>query len=211
VPENSFTIGTVFPAEDIVAQFVTVLAMISNDWLRLMADMEAGDAPGSEGQGHEILDYRLQAALHYEAAHFLREASNETAVRDFIDTLPDRVQEDYQSVLTGLDDDPETGHGDWLEWSRNRTFHYSRLGRRQPIKRALARAAKETGSVNWPTGFGDRRFGYADQIVLEWLPTPDRQEESLSRMAGSVMALARFCQAAVGSYLVDRGVLPELN
>jgi hypothetical protein len=211
VPEYSFTIGTLFPAEDVVAQFVTVLAMISNDWLRLMADMEAVDAPGPEGQGHEILNYRLQAALHYEAAHFLTEALAETAVREFVGELPDPVREDYETVLAGLGDDPQTGHGDWLGLSRNRTFHYSRLGPRQPIKRALDRTADETGTVSWPRRFGDRRFGYADQVVAEWLPTPDQQEESLARMAAAVTALARFCQAAVGRYLVDRGVLPNID
>jgi hypothetical protein len=209
VAEHSFTIGSVFPADEVLAQFVTVLAMISNDWLRLMADMEAVEAPGPEGHGHEMLNYRLQAALHYEAADFLRDASDNPAIGEFVAALPDPVQQDFRTVVAGLGVDPETGHGRWLKASRNRTFHYSKIG--PPIRKALARTADETGSVDWPARFGDRRFGYADQVVLEWLPSLDEQEERLSRMGDSVMALARFCQAAVGSYLVDRGVLPELD
>jgi hypothetical protein len=34
-----FKIGDAFPASDPVARFITGLAMISNDWLRLVTDM----------------------------------------------------------------------------------------------------------------------------------------------------------------------------
>jgi hypothetical protein len=156
----------------------------------------------------EALGGQIQAALHYEAAQFLNQASSAPEVRNFICQLPEDARHDYQTVLGGLDGDGVRGHGPWFSWNRNRTFHYSRLGRRQPIRRALARAAQEIGHVDWPRRFGDRRFGYADQVVLEWLPPVAEQEDRLSRMADTTMALARFSQAAVNSYLTARGVLP---
>jgi hypothetical protein len=68
-----FTIAEGFPADDPVAQFVTVAAMISNDWQRLVMSMD--NAEGTDHVGQELLGYRMQAALHYEAAQFLRELS----------------------------------------------------------------------------------------------------------------------------------------
>jgi hypothetical protein len=45
MPEATFKIGDTFPADDPVARFVTVLAMISNDWQRLAQRMiELDDA-----------------------------------------------------------------------------------------------------------------------------------------------------------------------
>jgi hypothetical protein len=44
-----------FPADDPIAQFVTVAAMISNDWQRLVTGMD--NAEGSDEVGQELLGY----------------------------------------------------------------------------------------------------------------------------------------------------------
>jgi hypothetical protein len=74
MPVDSFTIGEAFPADDAVARFVTVVAMISNDWLRLFEEMSSIHGDDPEAHARLTLNYRLQAALHYEAADFLRNA-----------------------------------------------------------------------------------------------------------------------------------------
>jgi hypothetical protein len=71
-----FTIGDAFPADDPVARFVTVLAMMSNDWLRLVKQMLASDDdPGeADAAGLLVMSFRFQAALHAEAAGFIGDA-----------------------------------------------------------------------------------------------------------------------------------------
>ena len=71
-----FTIGDAFPADDPVARFVTVLAMMSNDWLRLVKQMLAIDDEDREDDaaGLLVMSFRYQASLHAEAAGFIVDA-----------------------------------------------------------------------------------------------------------------------------------------
>lgn len=78
--------------------------------------------------------------------------------------LPRPARRDFDFVLAGLDSDPDVGHGAWFEQNRNRTFHYSRLGRRGLT-------------------VGQTRFHFADQVALEWLPPADQHEHRLTRMS----------------------------
>jgi hypothetical protein len=117
-----------FPADDPVAQFVTPAAMISDGWQRLVTSMD--NAEGSDQVGRELLGYRMQAALHYEAAQFLREALKVPGVEEFVAGLPRPARNDFDFVLAGLDSDPEVGHGT-----------PQRLGDRPPI---------ETGTPDTP-------------------------------------------------------------
>jgi hypothetical protein len=63
-----FTIGEAFPASDSVARFITVLAMMSNDWLRLMSAMLEIKDWHRDAEGLRIMSFRQQTALHHEAA-----------------------------------------------------------------------------------------------------------------------------------------------
>jgi hypothetical protein len=206
VPEYSFTIGELLPADDILAQFITVLAMISNDWLRLMADLESDEDRGADSEGSNLWNYRLQAALHYEAADFLRFSRRKAEVREFLADLSEEDQQDYDAVQAGLQDDSTAGHGDWFKLNRNRVFHYSTLGSDSPVRTALLAAANDTGRIDWEPRLGDRRFPFADQVALEWQGTAQKQAEQLERMSSTVMALARVCEAAIAKYLVDKKV-----
>jgi hypothetical protein len=55
-----FEIGRAFPASEPVARFVSVLAIIHNDWLRTMRAMNP--APEEDGQGTRLLFARQQLA-----------------------------------------------------------------------------------------------------------------------------------------------------
>ncbi len=122
--EIAFRIGDVSPADDAVARFVTVAAMISNDWQRLMADLDTVEGIDErDREGREFLHYRLQAGLRDEPAQFLRESAGIREVRQFVDSLSEGVRRDHGTVLAGLH--TETGHGSWFEGNRNRTSHYS--------------------------------------------------------------------------------------
>ena len=208
LPQYSFTIGGVLPADDPLAQFVTVVAMISNDWQRLMVEMENIEGlDDRDREGHELLNYRLQAALHYEATLVLREASKIADIVSFVDGLSADAKTDRELVLSGVQDPSGQVHGAWLVNSRNRDFHYSHRGEHRPIAEALEKAAGDAGTVTWGRRFGLRRFGFADNVVLEWFPPQVQYGRMLERMSDAVLALARFSEAAVGEYMVQHGLL----
>lgn len=71
----TFRIGTTFPSGDPVARFLTVVAMMSNDLLRLVSWMLELDAPDrAEEEGDRIFNFRLQASAFYEASTFVKDS-----------------------------------------------------------------------------------------------------------------------------------------
>lgn len=70
MPKVTFKIGEAFPASDPVARFITVLGMMSNDWLRSIAEMLALDDSDQDSEGRRLSLFRQQASLHHEAATF---------------------------------------------------------------------------------------------------------------------------------------------
>jgi hypothetical protein len=206
----SFKIGEAFPADDPVARFVTVVAMISNDWLRLMHDMWLLDGEDEETQARLLTNYRLQAGLHYEAAAFLKTSrSRFSEVRAFVDGLPPRAREEYEQVIGGIDPGSEHFHGKWLKDNRNRVFHYSKLNSREPVSKALRAAGEQCGTITADESFDSARFGFADKVAVQWLPDTEGDAGAMEALRVSVMALAQFAQRAANVYLSSKGIGPD--
>jgi hypothetical protein len=75
VAKITFKIGDAFPASEPVSRFISVLAMMSNDWLRSIEDMFALETATTPDAGaRRISLFRQQAALHHEAATFIRDS-----------------------------------------------------------------------------------------------------------------------------------------
>src|SRR4051794_34070636 len=107
-----FKIGDAFPAEDPVARFITVLAMMSNDWLRSAEEM-LGIADGSIDEGgRRVMLFRQQASLHHEAATFIVDARRRfPAIAEFVDGLPEVAREECAKVVGGIDRKSPHYHG----------------------------------------------------------------------------------------------------
>jgi hypothetical protein len=217
LPEATFKIGETFPADDPVARFVTVLAMISNDWQRLaqrmidLDDLNPADASATaETEALLIENYRFQASLHYEAAQFLILArKNFHQVDTFIKSLPAEALDEYERVVGGITKGSPHHHGRWLHDARNATFHYSKLNRQQPVGKALAAVADESGVIEAGSNFGRARFGFADKVALEWVGGSSPAVElaaQLTSLRGSVVAMTQFAQRAIRAYLEDHGI-----
>lgn len=207
----SFRIGDAFPAEDPVARFVTVVAMMSNDWLRLMAITEAAEADSADVSGVHLLSFRQQAALYHEAAKFLAESrARFPEVDAFILSLDATAQDAYERVVGGRD--PKSPHflGKWLVDQRNVTFHYPRMRREaaahgdEELTDALTRVADLNGRIIEGKTLADLRFLFADEVVVQWTPTGG-DEAAFEALARSVMALGQFGWAAMVAYLRPRG------
>jgi hypothetical protein len=205
-----FNIGEAFPASDPVARFITVVGMVSNDWLRLVNEMVAIDDEDPDGAGRRVMSFRQQAALHHEAAEFIMSARRRfPEIEAFITGLADEAQRECAQVTGGVDPRSPDYLGDWLGDHRNVTFHYPELHPekaahgQEEISEALSKAADLEGTITMDEKFGTVRFEFADQVVVQWLPTPTEKEQ-VAALRESVMALGRFAQRAAQAYLESR-------
>jgi hypothetical protein len=234
-----FVIGQAFPADDPVARFVTVLAQAHNDFARVFEQMSNANADSEEpeDQAIRILGLRLNAASHAEASAFLRDAQRRwPAIKQFLDGLGDDVQADIERVA-GVTDSKSEHYMRWLEPHRNVTFHYAEMhplkaeNDNEEIQTALRRARVNIGTIIDPGLFGGVRFGFADEVAVQWLPgaydhddpTPStideaeaaaeagaaetaarlREENGVADLRDSALALMRIARAAAVAY-IDR-------
>jgi hypothetical protein len=204
-------IGEVFPANEPVARFVTVVAMMSNDWVRLMEDMLALADDTPDVSARRVMSFRQQAALHDEAARFIADARRRFPQIDaFIQTLDQDAQNECEQITGGIDPESAHYHGDWLVDHRNVTFHYPEMHPdkakhgKEEITEAMKAASELEGTISFGQGMGSVRFGFADQIAVQWLPDVENEGHLISTLREAVMALARFAQRAVGAYLESR-------
>src|SRR5437016_4042252 len=104
MPTMTFRIGACFDPTDSVARFITGLAMISNDWLRLYGQMNAVEDYHLDAEGLRILSFRHQAALHFEAAAFIAKARNRfPKVKRFIAELDEEARDACDQIVGGVD------------------------------------------------------------------------------------------------------------
>jgi hypothetical protein len=207
MPEISFKIGTVFPADDPIARFITVVAMISNDWLRLFSESASLNGRDPETVARRTMSCRLQAALHYQAAEFLRNArSDSRKVEEFISGLPPEAREQFEQVVGGIDPESPYFQGRWLKADRHRMFQYSELNRRKPLGKALTNAADTEGRITYGDALDSVRFGFADDVAAQWLSDPIEDDDRLVKLQEAVVALAQFAQLSMSAYLDAQGV-----
>jgi hypothetical protein len=136
--EFVFKIGEAFAADDPVARFLVVLAMMSNDLLRLIDLMLADE---DHDPSRRLFCFRVQTALFFEASNFLREPSHRRwpAVRSFVDGLGAAEKSDFERAVGATDRHSTMFLGEWVEESRNRTFNYPDL---HPMRPAANRRLK---------------------------------------------------------------------
>jgi hypothetical protein len=181
-----FNIGAAFPADKPVARFVTLLAMMSNDWLRLIQEMmDALEEDHPESAARRLMLFRQQAALQHEAATRLQDAPRHFhEIRHFMAGLAPDAHADHDIIVGGTD--PASPHylGDWLKQHRHVTFHYPVLQRdkapagQEELHDALTRAAGQEGTITFTENvFSTVRFRFADEVVVKWLADVETQPE----------------------------------
>lgn len=157
---------------------MTVLAQAHNDFVRVFERMSNANAESDdpEDQAIRILGLRLNAASHAEASAFLRDALRRwPAIKRFMDGLGDELQPDIEHVI-GVTDPKSEHYLGWLEPHRNVTFHYAEMhplkaeNDNEELQTALRRARVNIGAITDSGLFGGVRFGFADEIAVQWLP-----------------------------------------
>lgn len=199
-------IGDGFPACKPVARFVTVLAMISNDWQRSFEEMSSVNDEDPEAGARRMMLFRQQAALHYEAAKFVADARhNYDEIEEFIAALPEEAQDECSQVTDGIKAGSDVG--EWLRNHRYVTFHYPEMHPakaergEEEIKKALEAAAEEPGTIFIGDDMGSVRFWFADEVARHWVPndTPEQVARVIA-LRESMLALAQFAQRAFAAY-----------
>lgn len=206
-----------FPASDPVARFVTVVAMMSNDWLRLMGIMIAAESEAHDDAGIRLLSFRQQAALYHEAAKFLTESRRRFPDVDrFVNDLDAATRLAFDRVVGGLDATSPHFQGQWLVDQRNVTFHYPKMHPNaaahgdEELMKAMDASAGQQGTITEGKRAGEIRFGFADEVVVQWLPPVENSRETLGKLVEAVTALGEFARKAIESYLTpysETGVL----
>jgi hypothetical protein len=153
VERLTFTIGEAFPADSADARWLTVLAMASNDFLRLFGWLaQACD------DGTRVLAFRIIASAFMEAAtHLDGTIRRFSDIARFVAELDDEARDEAERVRGAID--PESPHylGPWLEGHRNVTFHYAEMHPlkaehgKEELSEALRAAAPLSGAISYPS------------------------------------------------------------
>ena len=208
MPVMTFEIGDCFDPRIPVARFITGLAMISNDWLRLYGLMTTVESHHVDAEGIHLLAFRQQAGLYFESADFIDKARRRfPTIKKFIAGLDDEARAACERVVGGIDPKSEHYVGDWLEHLRNSTFHYDELhpekaaNDAERITEGLKLAADKTGTIEeYERIPGGIRFGFADEVVVQWLPDLDKPLW-LEQLRDAVLALGSFVREAAFVYI----------
>jgi hypothetical protein len=208
VPE--FKIGEAFPANNPVARFVIVLAMIYNDWRRTMEPMVASvEDADPDGLGIRLLHFRQAVGYSHEATLFLRDARRRPEIDTFVSGLGAEAPRHYDRMFVALRPVRK-----WVRHQRNAVFHYPSFIPRDDeppdfdgrFAAALAAATDETSSATLRDTYREVRLDFADAVAVHRLgfKLPE-QEGDLKALMGALVdahdALKPFVVHAVDAYL----------
>jgi hypothetical protein len=203
MPRYVFRIGEAFPADDPIARFVTVLAMIHNDWLRSMTFMqESVEQHPEEGQGIRLMLARQQFAHYHEATTFINESRGHyhPDIDDFIASLDDVARAQYDEVMA-----PLAKVEQWLSDHRDVTFHYPWLIREkyeagvEPVANALVAASDVEGTITVGETKASVRFGFADEVGVQLVGLFENRH-LVKALSAARIALGEFVCAAMQRY-----------
>ena len=188
-----FTIGDAFPASDPVAAFVTQLAMMSNDTLRLLSRGPFRRGGSFDAPELRIVSLRVQAALRYEVAEAIRTTQAfSREVREFLSSLPSMARNDLELVTRSQRDDFRP-----LDRARPHLEESRAYG--GDVAGALAALAEMQGAITAKGPDDILRFDFADEIAQQMLPEDDLV--FASRLHDDALALARLARVAVNEYM----------
>jgi hypothetical protein len=159
---HRFRFEQMFPADDVLAEWVATLALAFNDLSLVRVQMQKDTEP----KHRWLYWFRLGIAHFAEAASYLRETCAIPEVADFIETLPEDVRAHHRKCL-----DCYAEHEEVIERIRNEAgFHYPELKiregqhRKRTMQAVLEALGPNCGQIVGET-FGDARFLFADDVA----------------------------------------------
>jgi hypothetical protein len=205
MPTVRFRIGDAFPADDVLARFVTTLALIANDLLRSTTMLREHLDDDADSRGYRLMFFRYEVSLFHEVAEFIGTARKRfPEIETFVNALP----QDAVEAATAI-----AAHAQELAWwlpdHRNRTFHYPEMHPKRikagedEVMQALAAAAEEEGTIAGVDEVATIRFGFADEIAVQWLPV-ERLGDAVTSLREAVLSVPLLATRAVEAYIMLR-------
>lgn len=210
-----FEIGKAFPADEILARWITALAMALNDLLLVHRWLFPAIHNKTPDYANNYLG-RLGAAHLYEAAKFLSDSDRIQEVKYFIAGLDEEVQAAYRRLIALETEKKTSGFPGVLFDARNLFFHYAELLPHAPdhekLRAALSEHASTIGEIQdeGPAPIEGFRARFADDVAIE-LSYPGEKVDLpafMGELGPRLLDFINFGSAAITSYL---GSLPGEN
>lgn len=120
LPQYKLTIGELFPADDLVAQWVFTVTSLAEDILMLMARLE------TDQLREKMLFYRLLTTRLYEARRLVFARAEHTAIKEFAGDMNFGGVDVVKAYLPR--EDGKSPVEKLYDVGRHRTVHYSSIG-----------------------------------------------------------------------------------
>jgi hypothetical protein len=178
-----FRIGDVFPGDDPIARWATVLSMATNHMIYLNVRLIEGD--DDLPPETNIYYFRLLAAHFIEAAEWLKKTREHWPQIDGFITgsLPVETQEAYDRLVS-FASQAHPLH-DVLKRSRVTLFHYPEMhpareaAGQEELAQAMNTAANIRSSIAGGEDYASFRALFADEIALQFLTGDEQETEQL--------------------------------
>lgn len=201
----AFRMGDAFPANDVVARWVSGLSRILNQLITVNKQLYDIWHDRPESKGEAIYFFGLVLGHYREATNFDRKYSVVLEVQNFIESLPLAAKEDYRLFRESFDPWEGSLVQSILKDVRNDVFH---PGSDEDIQEALRETADLQSSITVGSVVAELRMDFADevntQMVFRHLGNVEEQlRSSIQVIGGPVFALIRFAQRAADTYLAQ--------
>jgi hypothetical protein len=198
-----FRIGDVFPADDPVARWTTVVCMAINNTVYVNVRIIEGDLPPELN----LYYFRLVAGHFFEACTWLAETpSRWPEIQEFLDGLPYEAKERL-SALQGFASQAHPLH-EVLSRSRNTLFHYPTVHPQrdeagiEELAAAMREAADLMSSMESGEEWASFRARFADDIAVQFLGTSeDELSDLFSQLQEPMFSLVELGQAVILEHL----------
>ena len=201
-----FKIGDIYPAGDMLSEWLVTIAMAANDLIAVHVQM-------TEAEDDSLRWYFSRAAIghFYEAAKHLDETEGVQEIKNFVASLPKPAREAYERVLALFRPNRKK-----MAKLRNLVFHYpSMMNREQPdVLRAsrslppiLRKAANHVSHIRLGR-LKEARFVFADELtiglVVREVGTPRNLEKLQEIVEEGVQEFIEFMNLALEEHVIRR-------
>ena len=202
--EVRFRIGDVFPADDIVARFLTGLALSANDLIRVQSYV-VREQDGAK----QLFLLRQNACYVWGTALFVRDGRRLELVESFVASLSETARDHLDRATEGILSPGQSDFGRDLAFIRNHAFHYPELHPerldRDALHSALTGVANEESSISGAV-VEDFRFDFADAVAVRLLSRDggfvvEELADLVAEFPIRTEAFRMFMDEAVAAYL----------
>lgn len=182
-PRVGFRIGAVLPADDLVARFLTGVALSTNDLIRVQSYVAV-----EQDVAKQLFLFRQNASYVWETAIFVRDSRRLAVVEEFLTGLPESARDHLERAMAGILSPGQTDFGREVAFIRNHAFHYPELrAGGDPLQRALDQVAGTESSISGAI-VEEFRFDFADEVAGQLLSRTGHTDDAARKELEATVA-----------------------